>query len=357
MEKSKIVKISGVVVGLILLIVGFSFISTGSSLQGKLSRNFDTVNIENNPTDMGINNELKQFENTLINETNYLTSECSQLKYKLSQLNKDYEKLDKEFAKVHGEREQEYYKAQQLSANFETIKQNEYNSPKAEWGQYAVEYNQLIEEISKIEIKHGMTLKQKSELFNNSLNQLSYQYYQANKKDPNSQETKDLKKQMDDGFKKHKDMDDEVGPILKKLNDLIEKINEIEKKLKPIGTKLKNIAAQITASEGKYYYYTVNLTDIESQIGKKWEEIAILEEAIEVKCGTPKDSSRGDNKQSSGNRGGKNSEQDAAARWSQGIDDQSREIEDIQLLDTLDFEISEQLTDERELRDFESIER
>lgn len=320
MENSKLFKISGALVILILIIVGSFFISKGGSLQGKLTRKFDEI--QSFPA-VEVNNEVNQFQKNIQNETDYLLSECSQLKYKLSKIKLDIEKLDNEFVKIHGEREQNYYKAEQLQVDWNKVNNDEYLPYVAEYNSYKEEYDQLKKEIEKIEKKHGMTLEEAQKLYYNLL-------YDATI-DPKIAKEK---------LNKIDALKADAKPIIDKMTEVVNKMKDLNSKGGATASKkLKNIDDQIKAYKAKYDEYTNNLTVIESQIEKKWEEIAALEEEIAIKCGTPKNSQRGDKEKSSGNRNGKNYEQDASERWSQGIDSQSREIDELTVPET--FEIGE----------------
>lgn len=221
------------------------------------------------------------------------------------------------------QREEEYFKAEQLKADWEKIKKDEYDDQYMnEFNKYLTEYNEAKAELEKMANEYKVTIEY-------------------------------LLKHYKEYIKSY-----DIFLLWEKMDEAVEKMNDLNKnKGIPIQKKLKNIDDQIKVSKDKYDDYANKITDFEDQITTQLENITALEEEIDQKCplqSVPKyfDNSR------SGDRGGKKSEQDTSERWSQEIDSQSRGIDEIVIPEAFEFEFSEEFViDENSGRNSERVTR
>ncbi|MDP2643171.1 MAG: DUF3784 domain-containing protein [Candidatus Peregrinibacteria bacterium] len=271
MEKSKIFKISGAILVLLLIIVGVSLLNNGDLLQGKLTRKGNIPKYS----------PIQQIQKDFQSEKEYLLSECSQLNGKKYTLDQEYKKLDAEFWKVAEEREKEYkeIEAQYNNAGKEyTLAKAEHDVYKAEYDSYKAEYDVLIEQLKVIAKEQGFNLEE----FKGKYDYLLYTY--------NNMENGEEKTKLLDQMKLAKNIGtqmvivvdkmeklnaDKGAPIAKKIDNVVKKINNVVKKMK----ELKTI----------YDQYTAQLTELEGKMKSKSDETSLLEQDIQNKCGTPTD--------------------------------------------------------------------
>lgn len=327
MDKSKIVKISGTILIPVLVIVGVSWSTTGGLFQGKIFSEDDDTTLEGGFPIAEENTELEGFQERIANEQEYLNSECTQLKYKLQILNNELTDLYDKQNEYFVQREQEYLKIKSeyepLKSEYDKIYDNEYLPLKKGNDEYIAEYNKQKAELGKIAKKYGVTIE---ELL---YNYLDYPWsVQVNIKD-----------------------------IVEKMNTASIEGTKLANDSKPIVKKLENLKIQIDPLLIKYKKYTDLIIQIEKDILKKQGEIDSIQDEIDQKCpsqSAPKDV---DNPRS-GDRGGKKSEQDASERWSQEIDSQTWEIEQLVIPEAFEFEFSEEFViDENAGRNSERVTR